>query len=72
MLRDLLGILLLLLTEVLAVVAPQRPPHQLRAVEVVHREHGTPLVLVRDEGEPLCLAGLLLSRDEDVDNLAEL
>jgi hypothetical protein len=69
---QLVRVLLLLLVEGQAVVAAQRAPEHLRAVEVVHGENSAALVLVADEGEALGLARVLVARQVHVHDLAEL
>lgn len=47
-------------------------PHDGRAVEVVHRQHGAALVLVRQERKALGLAGRLVASQVHVHELAVL
>ena len=51
---------------------PGRGATHLEAVEVVHGEHGAPLIFVRHEAEALGLARVPVPHEIDVDDLAVL
>jgi hypothetical protein len=54
------------------VVHSHLPAAYLSPVEIIYRQDGRSLILISQKGEPLGLAGLLVTGEAQVDYFAEL
>lgn len=51
-------------------INPDSPTHHLGSVQIIHSEIGTPLVLIRNKGEPFGFPGPFIANEVDIDDLS--